>query len=69
MNVALAILWTDLLTECRSRDRVIAMLLFSFLVVVVFHFALPFGTRAGMVENAAGLLWGAYTFAANIGLN
>ncbi|MCH7598673.1 MAG: heme exporter protein CcmB [Myxococcales bacterium] len=69
MNVALAILWKDLLTEWRSRDRVIAMLLFSLLVVVVFHFALPSGTRAGVEENAAGLLWVAYVFAANIGLN
>jgi heme exporter protein B len=69
MNVALAILWKDLLTEWRSRDRVIAMLLFSLLVVVVFHFALPSGTRVGVVENAAGLLWVAYIFAANIGLN
>ena len=69
MNVALAILWKDLVTEWRSRDRVMAMLLFSMLVVVVFHFALPSHTRASALENAAGLLWVAYVFAANIGLN
>lgn len=69
MNTTLAILWKDLVTEWRSRDRVIAMLLFSLLVVMVFHFALPTGTRAGIAENAAGLLWVAYVFASIIGLN
>lgn len=69
MNTALAILWKDLVTEWRSRDRVTAMLLFSILVVVVFHFALPSGTRSGIAENAAGLLWVAYVFASNIGLS
>ena len=46
MNVFLAVLWKDLLTEWRSRDRAIAMLLFSLLVVVIFHFSLP-GRRDG----------------------
>ena len=41
MNVMLAILWKDLVTEWRSRERLAAMLLFSSLVVVAFHFALP----------------------------
>ena len=69
MNIALAIFWKDLLGEWRSRDRVMAMLLFSLLVVVVFHFALPSGTRVSIEENAPGLLWVAYIFAAIIGLN
>ncbi len=69
MRVALAIVWKDLLTEWRSRDRVMAMLLFSLLVVVVFHFALPSGTTEQIESNAAGLLWVAYVFAATIGLN
>lgn len=69
MNTSLAILWKDLVTEWRSRERVVAMLLFSLLVVVVFHFALPSGTAAGIRENAAGLLWVAYVFASNIGLS
>jgi heme exporter protein B len=45
------------------------MLLFSLLVVMVFHFALPTGTQDGIAENAAGLLWVAYVFASIIGLN
>ncbi len=69
MNVARAIFWKDLVSEWRSRDRVIAMLLFSTLVVVIFHFALPDGTTDQIRENAAGLLWVAYVFAAIIGLN
>ena len=41
MNVALALLWKDLATEWRSRDRIVAMTVFSFLVVVIFQFAWP----------------------------
>jgi heme exporter protein B len=69
VRVLLAVLWKDLVTEWRSRDRVIAMLLFSLLVVVVFHFALPEGTGREIQSNAPGLLWVAYIFAAIIGLN
>jgi heme exporter protein B len=70
VRVALAILWKDLLSEWRSRDRVAAMLLFSLLVVAVFHFALPEGTgKREVLANAPGLLWVAYIFAALLGLN
>ena len=41
MNVAWALLWKDLATEWRSRDRIVAMTVFSFLVIVVFQFAWP----------------------------
>jgi heme exporter protein B len=69
MNVALAILWKDLVTEWRSRDRVVAMLLFSVLMAVVFYFALP-GQRPEQLQALApGLLWTAYLFAALLGLN
>lgn len=69
MNVLLAVLWKDLLTEWRSRDRVVAMLVFSLLVVMVFHFSLPGGASAQARDNAPGLLWIAYVFAAVLGLN
>jgi heme exporter protein B len=68
VNVFLAILWKDLLVEWRSRERVLAMLIFSLLVVVVFHFALPGGTTAQTRDTAPGLLWVAYVFAALLGL-
>ena len=69
MNAMLAILWKDLVSEWRSRDRVFAMLVFSMLVVVVFHFALPGGASERGRANAPGLLWVAYIFAALLGLN
>jgi heme exporter protein B len=69
MNVFLAILWKDLITEWRGRDRVVAMLIFSLLVVVVFHFALPGGATERTREFAPGLLWVAYVFAAVLGMN
>ncbi len=68
MNAFLAVLWKDLLCEWRSRDRLIAMLVFSALVVVVFHFTLPGGATAQARVNAPGLLWVAYVFAALLGL-
>ena len=68
MNVSLAIFWKDLLIEWRSRDRVVAMLLFALLVVVVFHFALPGGASLQTRANAPGLLWVAYVFASLFGL-
>jgi heme exporter protein B len=69
VNVFLAVLWKDLLTEWRSRDRAVAMLLFSLLVVVTFHFSLPGGATARMQGTAPGLLWIAYVFAAILGFN
>ncbi len=69
MNVLLAVLWKDLISEWRTRDRVVAMLLFSLLVVVVFHFALPGGAGAKTRDQVPGLLWVAYVFSAILGLN
>lgn len=69
MRVMLAILWKDLVTEWRSRDRVVAMLVFSLLVVIVYHFALPEGTGSEIAVHAPGLLWVTFVFAALIGLN
>jgi len=69
VSVFLAVLWKDLLAEWRSRERVVAMLLFSLLVVLVFHFSLPEGATRRQAEQAPGLLWVAYLFAALLGLN
>ncbi len=69
MNVALAILWKDLVSEWRSRDRVMAMLVFSILVAVVFYFALPMLRPEELSALAPGLLWTAYLFSALLGLN
>jgi len=69
VNVALAILWKDLVSEWRSRDRVVAMLLFALLIAVVFHFALPELRPEQTRAAAPGLLWTAYVFAGVLGLN
>ncbi len=68
MKVLAAILWKDLVSEWRSRDRVIAMLVFSLLIVVVYHFALPQGTGSEILVHAPGLLWVVFVFAALVGL-
>jgi heme exporter protein B len=68
VNALLAVLWKDLLTEWRSRERVVAMLLLSLLMVVVFHFSLPGGATTETRSHAPGLLWVAYCFAALLGL-
>jgi heme exporter protein B len=69
MNTLLAILRKDLVSEWRSRDRVVAMALFAFLVVIVLRFALPGADPAEARRMAPGLLWVAYVFAALLGLN
>lgn len=68
MNVALTLFLKDLATEWRSRDRIIAMIVFSFLVVVVFQFSWPAMEKGEMVRFAPGVLWVTYLFAAVIGL-
>ena len=69
MNVLLAVLWKDLVSEWRTGDRLVSMLLFSVLVVIVFHFALPADASQLLQTGAAGLLWVAYVFASVLGLN
>lgn len=68
MNVLWTILWKDLLTEWRSRDRLVAMLVFALLVVVVLYFAAPPGQEDATREHIPGLLWVAYLFAIVLGL-
>jgi heme exporter protein B len=67
VNVFLAVLWKDLLTEWRSRDRLVAMGVFAFLVVIVLYFAAA--TEIGSDARAPGLIWVAYVFASVLGLN
>jgi heme exporter protein B len=69
VNVLLAVLWKDLVSEWRTGDRLVSMLLFSVLVVIVFHFALPADASQLLQTGAAGLLWVAYVFASVLGLN
>ncbi len=69
MSVFLAVMWKDLVSEWRRRDRVLAMLLFSMLVITVFHFALVELPEAQRRASAPGLLWIAFLFASVLGFN
>ena len=62
----LSILWKDILSELRTRDIVISMLVFALLVIVIFNFAFD-PERLGLV--ASGVLWIAFTFAGVLGLS
>jgi heme exporter protein B len=64
----IAILWKDILTELRTKEIIVSVLVFALLVLVIFSFA--FGTGADMTElTAPGILWVALTFGGVIGLN
>ncbi len=62
-----AVLWKDLKTEVRTKERLSAMCFFAFLVVLIFNFAFKPGS-AVMVSAAPGIFWIAVTFAGLLGL-
>jgi heme exporter protein B len=63
-----AVVWKDLSAELRSRELLSAMLVFSFLVLLIFNFALDLEpiTRTAVT---AGVLWATFAFAGTLGLN
>ena len=57
-----------MLLESRTRETVIPILVFSFLVIIVFNFVID--PKPALVEAVApGILWVAFTFAGILGLN
>ena len=64
----LVLVWKDILLELRSRDIIISVLVFGFLVVVVFNFALNV-TPQRVTELAPGILWVAFAFAGILAMN
>ena len=61
------LLWKDLLIELRSRDAIVAMMVFGILALTVFNFA--FELRAeSVILVAPGVLWVAVLFAGVLGL-
>lgn len=62
------ILWKDLLLEVRSKDIIVSVLVFGFLVVVVFNFALNVTPRL-VTELAPGILWVSFAFAGTLAMN
>lgn len=63
-----AILWKDLKTEARTKERLSAMCFFSILVLLVFNFAFRPGS-AEIQSAAPGIFWVTVTFAGLLGLN
>lgn len=63
-----AILWKDFLSELRSKELVLSMCLFSFLVLIIFSFAFGTGLKSfkGIIP---GILWVAFIFSGLLGLS
>lgn len=62
-----AIVWKDLTTEFRSKEMLLSMSLFSFLVLIIFSFAFDVGFKniKGIIP---GILWVAFIFSSLMGL-
>jgi heme exporter protein B len=64
----LAITWKDILSEFRSREIIVSVMVFTLLVIVIFNFA--FGSNAETMKiTAPGMLWVTFTFAGVLSLN
>ncbi|MBW2621558.1 MAG: heme exporter protein CcmB [Deltaproteobacteria bacterium] len=61
-----AIILKDLLSELRSKEMVISMCLFSFLILIIFNFTFDLGTDS-IVGSAPGVLWVAFIFSGLMG--
>jgi len=64
----LAIIKKDILSELRTKEMVIAMLLFIILAMVIFSQAFNAG-ETSLVKFSGGLLWVAFLFTSLLGLN
>ncbi len=61
-------MWKDLLSEFRSKELILSMCLFSFLVLIIFSFA--FGTELKSLKSIIpGILWVAFIFSSLLGLS
>jgi heme exporter protein B len=66
-NQLRTLIWKDLLVEARSRETILAGVVFALLVLVIFNFA--FDLRVESVAAVApGVLWVTVTFAGVVGL-
>ena len=62
-----AIVWKDFVSEFRTREMILSMCLFSFLVLIIFNFA--FGSSLNHDRGMlAGILWVAFVFSGLTGL-
>ncbi len=65
---AAAITWKDVLSELRTREIVISVLVFTLLVIVIFSFAFQ-SDQAAAQGLAPGMLWVTFAFAGVLSLN
>lgn len=62
------IVWKDILSEVRTREVLLSMCFFAFLVLIILNFA--FGTNIGQDYGVlSGMLWVAFVFSGLLGLN
>lgn len=61
------IVWKDFTHELRSKEMFISMCVFSFLVIIIFNFAFPPGTR-DVGQIIPGILWVAFIFSGLLGM-
>ncbi len=62
------LVWKDITSEMRTKEMLSAMLIFSFLVIVVFSFAFD-PTRETTKAVFPGVIWVGFSFSAILGLN
>jgi len=67
-SVFFAILRKDILTELRNRDTISGMIIFSFMVIVIFNFALELQPNV-QKTLIAGILWVTIAFSGSLGMN
>jgi heme exporter protein B len=62
------IVWKDLITEVRTKEVLVSMCFFAFLVLIIFNFAFFTGLeqQKGILS---GMLWVAFIFSGLLGLN
>lgn len=62
------IVWKDIISEIRTKEVLISMCFFAFLVLIIFNFAFftGFGANSGVLS---GMLWVAFMFSGLLGLN
>lgn len=62
-----AIVWKDFISEVRTKEMILSMCLFSFLILIIFNFAFGSSVKDDR-EMMAGVLWVAFIFSGLTGL-
>lgn len=63
-----AIVWKDFISEFRTKEMILSMCLFSFLILIIFNFAFGSSVKDDR-EMMAGVLWVAFIFSGLTGLS